>query len=74
VAGTANVFIDAITEILSRGGVPMGLAPDDTPALARALCWMIERSFYQSSKISLGDLEHAKQACQAVWLRMASTR
>lgn len=70
--GTADVFIDAITEILGRGGVPMGPAPDDAPAVARALCWMIERSFYRASKISLGELDDAKRTCQAVWMRMAS--
>ena len=72
--GTADVFIKAITEVLIRGGVPSGPAPDGAPALARVLCWMIERSFYQASKISLSELDDAKQTCQEVWMRIADTR
>jgi hypothetical protein len=69
---TADVFIEAIAEVLSRGGVSAGDGPGDAPALARALCWMIERSFYQASKISTEVLDDAKQTCQAVWMRMAT--
>ena len=72
--GTADIFIEAITAVLRRGGLPAGDGPDDAPALGRALCWMIERSFYQASKNSVGDLDDAKQTCQAVWLRIASSR
>jgi AcrR family transcriptional regulator len=72
--GTADVFIEAITAVLSRGGVPPGDGPGDAAALGRALCWMIERSFYQASKISDDDLDNAKQTCQAVWMRMAQNR
>ncbi|PWQ88746.1 TetR/AcrR family transcriptional regulator, partial [Enterococcus faecium] len=43
--GAAEGSIDAIAEVLHRGGVPTGDGPADAPALARALCWMIERSF-----------------------------
>lgn len=67
---TADVFIEAITEVLLRGGVPPGDGPGDAPALGRALCWMVERSFYQASKISLDDLDAASQTCQEVWLRL----
>jgi hypothetical protein len=28
-------------------------------------------SFYQASRISVDELDDAKQTCQAVWLRMA---
>lgn len=69
--GTAEMFIEAIAAVLSRGGVAPGDGPVDGPALARALCWMIERSFYQASKISIDDLDYAKQTCEAVWQRMA---
>jgi AcrR family transcriptional regulator len=72
--GTADVFIEAITVVLSRSGVPRGDGPGDAPALGRALCWMIERSFYRASKISVDDLDDAKQTCQAVWMRMAESR
>jgi AcrR family transcriptional regulator len=66
----ADVLAEAITEVLIRGGVPSGNGPGDAAALGRALCWMIERSFYQASKISADALDDAKQTCQAVWMRM----
>jgi TetR/AcrR family transcriptional regulator, ethionamide resistance regulator len=72
--GTADVFIEAISGVLSRGGVPSGDGPGNSSALARALCWMIERSFYQASKISVDDLDDAKLTCQAVWMRVADSR
>lgn len=72
--GTADVFAEAITAVLGRGGVPPGDGPDDAPALGRALCWMIERSFYQASRVSVDDLDDAKQTCRAVWMRMTESR
>ena len=71
---TADVFIEAIAGVLRRAGVPPGDGPGDAPALARALCWMIERSFYQGSRVSVDNLENAKQTCQVVWLRMTESR
>jgi AcrR family transcriptional regulator len=71
--GTADIFIEAITAVLRRAGVPPGDGPGDAAALGRALCWMIERSFYQASKISVDNLDEAKQTCQVVWLRMAQS-
>jgi len=67
---TAAVFVEAITDVLRRGGVPTGDGPGDAPALGSALCWMIERSFYQASKVSMTDLDAARQTCQEVWLRL----
>jgi hypothetical protein len=32
---------------------------------------MIERTFYQASKVSNDDLDRAKLTCQTVWLRLA---
>ena len=72
--GTAAISIDAITEVLLRMGLPTGRGPEDAPALARALCWMIERTFYQASKISIRDLHQAKQTCQAIWLCTGHTQ
>lgn len=72
--GTADTFIEAITVVLIRAGVPPGDGPSDAAALGRALCWMIERSFYQASKISVENLDDAKQTCQVVWMRMAQSR
>ncbi|MFC7674388.1 TetR/AcrR family transcriptional regulator [Mycolicibacterium sp. GCM10028919] len=72
--GTADVFADAIAAVLHRAGVPTGNGPGDATALGRALCWMIERSFYQASRNSIDDLDDAKDTCQAVWMRMAEQR
>jgi AcrR family transcriptional regulator len=68
--GTATISIDAIAEVLLRMGLPASGGPEGAPALARALCWMIERTFHQASKVSISDLHQAKQTCQAVWLRI----
>ncbi|GGR68085.1 AcrR family transcriptional regulator [Nocardioides luteus] len=73
-AEAAEVSIEAIADVLQRGGVPAGTAPTDAQALARALCWMIERSFYQASKISTGALDEARQTCTAIWLQAATPR
>ena len=73
-ASTANTSIDAIAEVLLRMGMPTGAGAQDAPALARALCWMIERTFYQASKTSTSDLHQAKQTCQAIWLRIGYTQ
>lgn len=72
--GAANIFIEAIAKVLMRMGVPDGTGPGDTRAVAEALCWMIERTFYQASKDSLEDLELAKQTCQIVWTQMMQSR
>lgn len=72
--GTADVFADAIAAVLHRAGVPTGSGPGDAAALGHALCWMIERSFYQASRNSIDDLDDAKETCRAVWLRMAEQR
>jgi AcrR family transcriptional regulator len=66
--GTADVFAHAITDVLTRGGVPHGEGPGNAPALGRTLCWMIERSFYHASKVSDESLDFAKQSCQTIWL------
>ena len=69
---TADVFAQAIAAVLVRGGIPLGDEPGDAPALGHALCWMIERSFYQASKNSGDGLEGAKLTCEAVWRRLAA--
>lgn len=70
-AGAADVSTDAIAGVLHRAGISTGDGPGDAPALARALCWMIERSFYQASKISVEAIDAARQTCEAVWLQVA---
>ncbi|WP_225629455.1 TetR/AcrR family transcriptional regulator [Streptomyces werraensis] len=68
---TAEVFIEAITRILHRAGVPGGDGPDAAGSLARALCWMIERTFYHASQAGADELERASATCLEIWLRTA---
>ena len=72
--GTADVFAEAIAAVLGRSGVPTGDGPEDAAALGRVLCWMIERSFYRASKVSIAELDDATLTCRVVWLRMAQSR
>ncbi|MFF4052778.1 TetR/AcrR family transcriptional regulator [Streptomyces chartreusis] len=68
---TAEVFIEAITRILHRAGVPGGDGPHAAGSLARALCWMIERTFYHASQAGDDELERASATCLEIWLRTA---
>jgi AcrR family transcriptional regulator len=71
---TADIFIGAIAAILEHMGVPAGKRPDQSSALAEALCWMIERNFYQASRVSPARLTKARQTCTEIWLRLAAPR
>ncbi|WP_236795049.1 TetR/AcrR family transcriptional regulator [Amycolatopsis sp. GM8] len=68
---TAEIFIDAIAAILVRAGVPAHDGPDGAAAIARALCWMIERTFYHASAVSPEALDQACETCRVVWLLAA---
>jgi hypothetical protein len=68
---TADLFIEAITAVLERAGVDAGPAPDQAPAMARALCWMIERTFYHASQQSREKLQEASATCEHIWLTSA---
>jgi TetR/AcrR family transcriptional regulator, ethionamide resistance regulator len=61
---TARAIADAIAALLVRSGTTAGDGPGDAPALARALCWMVERSFYQSAP---RDLDATRETCMAIW-------
>ncbi|SNT31542.1 transcriptional regulator, TetR family [Streptosporangium subroseum] len=65
---TADLFITAITAVLERAGVQAGTEPDQAPAMARALCWMIERTFYHASQESREKLRKASSTCEHIWL------
>ncbi|MEU0790713.1 helix-turn-helix domain-containing protein [Amycolatopsis sp. NPDC005961] len=71
---TADIFIAAITTILVRAGVPDEEGPDGARAIAGALCWMIERTFYHASAVSPAALDQASETCRVVWLRAAGIR
>jgi len=72
-ADTAELFIDAIRAILENMGVPPGKGIDESDAIAKALCWMIERNFYQASRISNAELARASRTCAEIWQRAART-
>ncbi|MFD0305185.1 TetR/AcrR family transcriptional regulator [Streptomyces sp. NPDC127119] len=68
---TADLFIAAITAVLERAGIQAGAAPDQAPAMARVLCWMIERTFYHASQESREKLQEASATCEHIWLTSA---
>lgn len=68
----AEESITVIDDVLQRCKVPAHDGPDGAPALARALCWMIERNFYQASKVSARAIEETSRTCQAIWRAVAS--
>lgn len=69
---TAQAIAEAIAALLTRAGVPAGDGPGDAPALSRTLCWMVERSFYQASRVSVEEVDRARLSCQAVWQRVVN--
>lgn len=71
---TADLFIAAITAVLERAGIQAGTGPRESAAMARALCWMIERTFYHASQDSREKLQKASATCEHIWLISASLR
>lgn len=69
---TAQAIAEAIGGLLVRGGVAPGDGPGDAPALARAVCWMVERSFYQASRVSVEELDRTAASLQSVWERLTA--
>ena len=65
---TADLFIRAITAVLERAGIPAGSEPEQASAMARALCWMIERTFYHASQEARENLPNAAATCEHIWL------
>lgn len=65
---TADLFIAAITAVLERAGIETGTKPEQAPAMARSLCWMIERTFYHASNESREELQRASRTCEHIWL------
>ena len=68
---TADLFITAITAVLERAGVQAGTEPEQASAMAHALCWMIERTFYHASQESHEKLQKASSTCEHIWLTSA---
>ncbi len=65
---TADLFGSAITAVLERAGVRAGTEPEEASAMARALCWMIERTFYHASQESRESLQRASSTCEHIWM------
>ena len=57
--GTVTRYAAAMTEVLTRAG-----APD--PAVAEALCWMTERTFYWAT-VNGDDLDRTAEICARIW-------
>ncbi|ALG10046.1 TetR/AcrR family transcriptional regulator [Kibdelosporangium phytohabitans] len=68
---TADLFITAITAVLERAGVQAGNEPHQASAMARALCWMIERTFYHASQEPREKFHEASATCEHIWLTCA---
>lgn len=68
---TADLFIAAIAAVLERAGIQAGTQPEQASAMARALCWMIERTFYHASQESREVLQDASETCEHIWLTSA---
>lgn len=65
---TAELFIVAIAAVLEKAGVEPGTGPQQASAMAHALCWMIERTFYHCPQESLEQLQNASSTCEHIWL------
>ena len=57
--GTVTRYAAAMTEVLTRAGVP-------DPAVAEALCWMTERTFYWAT-VNGDDLDRTAEICARIW-------
>lgn len=64
---TADRFVSAISAVLELAGVAVGAGSDETPAMARALCWMIERTFYHASRDGQPGLDAVAATCGHIW-------
>ncbi|MEU4363932.1 TetR/AcrR family transcriptional regulator [Promicromonospora sp. NPDC023987] len=71
---TADLFSAAITAVLERAGVQAGTGPEQASAMGRALCWMIERTFYHASQQSPQELRRASATCEHIWLISAGLK
>jgi hypothetical protein len=67
---TVQLFAATMRGVLARAGVPDGDGPQEATALARALCWMTERAFYQASRLPDDQLERAAETSIEVWRRI----
>ncbi|MEB8338089.1 TetR/AcrR family transcriptional regulator [Streptomyces endophyticus] len=67
---TVEAFARTMTQVLRRAGVPGGDGPEDAAALAHALCWMTERTFYRAACSPEPDLARATATTIGIWHRI----
>jgi AcrR family transcriptional regulator len=73
-ASTVERYAAAMTEILGRTDMPAD-GPGSAPEVARALCWMTERTFYRAyvegahvEGVRGAALTHVGDVCIGIWL------
>jgi TetR/AcrR family transcriptional regulator, ethionamide resistance regulator len=69
--GTIERYIDPLTTVLVRAGVPATTGPSGARALAQALAWMGERNFYiaSTSDRPKAEIRRASRTVTALWWR-----
>nr|WP_237508782.1 TetR/AcrR family transcriptional regulator [Streptomyces sp. SID8382] len=67
---TVEAFARSMTQVLKRAGIPDEHGADGAAALAGALCWMTERTFYRAACSPGGDLAHATATTMEIWRRV----
>ena len=65
---TVGIYIDSLTEVHIRAGVPNSRGAKGARALATALCWGTERNFYMAAT-GEGTLGEARQRSIELWKR-----
>ncbi|GAA5115048.1 TetR/AcrR family transcriptional regulator [Pseudonocardia adelaidensis] len=73
-AATVERYGVAMAEVLRRAGMP-DEAPRSAPEVARALCWMTERTFYRAyvEGARADELSRAGDVCIGIWLAVLPT-
>ncbi|WP_229841720.1 TetR/AcrR family transcriptional regulator [Streptomyces brasiliensis] len=67
---TVERFARTMTQVLRSAGIPEEDGPGGASALAYALCWMTERTFYRAACSGEGDLERASATIVEIWRRV----
>ncbi|WPB87885.1 TetR/AcrR family transcriptional regulator [Streptomyces malaysiensis] len=67
---TVEAFARTMTQVLKRAGIPDESGPDGAAALAGALCWMTERTFYRAACSPERDYPAATGTTVAIWRRV----
>ncbi|MCM3265015.1 MULTISPECIES: TetR/AcrR family transcriptional regulator [Streptomyces] len=67
---TVERFARTMTHVLRRAGLPDGDDPGSAQALADALCWMTERTFYRAAGAPDEDLGRASATIIEVWRKV----